>query len=477
MLNKLRNKKAFTLIELIVVMAIIGILVLLAIPKFMGHTKEAKFTKLVSNSKQLENASERYYMNNQDWPRLSDTPYTAGQITAYAQKIYDTTGKEATLDLSGEYYDIDYSKLSQYIQVPDSKMDYIIQNPVGNVYALENLTKEAEIRTQGSPFVTATFTNAGKTGRDGPSQIALDTAYLNTSLQDKVVSENGIQVYTVPKSGKFKIEVYGSSGGLGSSGAVLSGVVNLTAQTKLRILVGQAGEGTRYNTVSGGGGTFVVKEDNTSLITTKEGIKITPLIIAGGGGGLNTTTSPYSNGQTTTTGGAGYDTLGNVLGLPGGTNGSQGTYSYLTENGFRILATGGAGLLENSYLPNDMLGMSFINGGLGGTFSSEYAGIGGFGGGGAGIYSTMGYPSTRYFGTAGGGGGYSGGGTTYSVSYNQYSRTVSGGGGGSFIASNFSSVSTSDGKYNNSTRFNSTAISNLNLYNGGNGKVIISFVD
>jgi len=140
------KNKAFTLIELIVVMAVIGVLVLLAMPKFMGNTKEAKFTKLISNSKQLENASERYYMDKQDWPRLTDEPYSSADITAFAKKIYDTTGKEATLDISGNYYDIDYSKLSQYINITDDKTNYIIQNPIGNVYALEGLTTTAETR-------------------------------------------------------------------------------------------------------------------------------------------------------------------------------------------------------------------------------------------------------------------------------------------------------------------------------------------
>ena len=60
---KIKNK-GFTLIELIVIMAVIGILVLLAMPKFMGHTKKAQYTKLIANAKNLETASERYYMDS-----------------------------------------------------------------------------------------------------------------------------------------------------------------------------------------------------------------------------------------------------------------------------------------------------------------------------------------------------------------------------------------------------------------------------
>jgi len=145
MINK-KHSKAFTIIELIVVMAVIGILVLLAVPKFVGHTKQAKFTKLVATTKQLENASERYYMDSQVWPRVSDEPYTDEQIKIFAEKVYDATGKIVVLDPEGKYYDINYEKLSQYVSLPDNKAYYIIQNPVGNVYALEGLSKEAETR-------------------------------------------------------------------------------------------------------------------------------------------------------------------------------------------------------------------------------------------------------------------------------------------------------------------------------------------
>ena len=130
-MKKSNNKKGFTIIELIVVMAIIGVLVLLAVPKFGDHIKEAKFTKFISNSKQLENASERYYMDNDSkWPKTG-VAYTDEQVTAFAQKIYDATGKTVTLE-DGNYYNIDYDALKTYVNIPkNDEVDYIIQNPVG----------------------------------------------------------------------------------------------------------------------------------------------------------------------------------------------------------------------------------------------------------------------------------------------------------------------------------------------------------
>lgn len=53
-MHKIKNNRAFTLIELIVVMAIIGILVLLATPKFLNYINEAKYTNITSDIKVLE---------------------------------------------------------------------------------------------------------------------------------------------------------------------------------------------------------------------------------------------------------------------------------------------------------------------------------------------------------------------------------------------------------------------------------------
>jgi len=200
MKNLFKNKKAFTLIELILVMVMIGILVLLAMPKFMGHTKEAKFTKFISNTKQIENASERYYIDNQDWPRLSDTPYTAEQITSFSQKIYDATGKETTLDELGNYYDIDYTKLSQYVKVPDDKLNYVIQNPVGNIYGLETITPSAMIRLETGSVLLDKSTLSLNLGEIGT---LIATIMPTTAVNKNVVwtsSNSGIA--TVDNTGK-----------------------------------------------------------------------------------------------------------------------------------------------------------------------------------------------------------------------------------------------------------------------------------
>jgi len=67
-LKNKKNKKGFTLIELIVVMAVIGILVLLAAPKFLGYTKDANVTAMQADAKILSNASLMYNIDNEKFP-------------------------------------------------------------------------------------------------------------------------------------------------------------------------------------------------------------------------------------------------------------------------------------------------------------------------------------------------------------------------------------------------------------------------
>ena len=131
---------------------------------------------------------------------------------------------------------------------------------------------------------TVTFTNAASTGRSGPTQNEVNTAYDGTTLDDDVtINTEGIQEWTVPADGVYTIEVWGAQAGntssnSGGKGARMKGDFTLTQGTVLKILVGQQGTLTSNSYCSGGGGgSFVVKSDNTKLV------------IAGGGGGVGNT--------------------------------------------------------------------------------------------------------------------------------------------------------------------------------------------
>jgi len=259
---------------------------------------------------------------------------------------------------------------------------------------------------------TFVFTTLGARGETGPTNTS---GYLGTPLEGKVTLDNGIQIWTVPVTGIYVIEVSGASGAssknssndpvfwkLGGLGAKISGTFKLYQGTQLKILVGQEGhrgEEFQFDAPGGGGGgSFVALLNNT------------PLIIAGGGGGAGTAYGQYEDGD------PGQATENGTR--CGGTGGSGGQVcdadTGKITDGFP--AGGGAGLKGDGD-KGAALGQtpsSFINGGTGGTCPVSQGGFGGgafafSNGGGGGGYSGGGVVGTSWSGIAGGGGSYNNG--------------------------------------------------------------------
>jgi len=66
-----KNKKGFTLVELVVVIAILGILAGIAIPRFMDATASARGSKIVADMRTIESAESMNYAKNGNYVDLA----------------------------------------------------------------------------------------------------------------------------------------------------------------------------------------------------------------------------------------------------------------------------------------------------------------------------------------------------------------------------------------------------------------------
>ena len=106
-LNKMKDQKGFTLIELMIVIAIIGILAAIAIPQFSAYRKRSYNSSANADLRNAATAQEAYYVDEETYTNsISNLTgsyglYTsknvrfysvAGDVSSYTMRAYQTSG-------------------------------------------------------------------------------------------------------------------------------------------------------------------------------------------------------------------------------------------------------------------------------------------------------------------------------------------------------------------------------------------------
>lgn len=116
-LTKMKNQQGFTLIELMIVIAIIGILAAIAIPQFSAYRQRAYNSSANSDLKNAATAQEAYYVDEETYTssigRLIGTyglqtsekvvfTNVSGNTETYHMEAYHTSGDQTyTIDGPG----------------------------------------------------------------------------------------------------------------------------------------------------------------------------------------------------------------------------------------------------------------------------------------------------------------------------------------------------------------------------------------
>jgi prepilin-type N-terminal cleavage/methylation domain-containing protein len=84
-MNRIRKTRAFTLVEIMIVVLIIGILMAIAVPQFVNARTQSQLSTCLANLKEIESAKEQWAMETKQ--AATATPTQANLVTTYLKSF------------------------------------------------------------------------------------------------------------------------------------------------------------------------------------------------------------------------------------------------------------------------------------------------------------------------------------------------------------------------------------------------------
>ncbi|HEZ6841507.1 TPA: pilin [Neisseria meningitidis] len=127
-------QKGFTLIELMIVIAIVGILAAVALPAYQDYTARAQVSEAILLAEGQKSAVTEYYLNHGKWPGGNSDAGVASSSTIkgkYVEKVEVAKGViTATMLSTGVNKEIQGKKLSLWAKRQNGSVKWFCGQPV-----------------------------------------------------------------------------------------------------------------------------------------------------------------------------------------------------------------------------------------------------------------------------------------------------------------------------------------------------------
>ncbi|HHS0629349.1 TPA: pilin [Neisseria meningitidis] len=127
-------QKGFTLIELMIVIAIVGILAAVALPAYQDYTARAQVSEAILLAEGQKSAVTEYYLNHGEWPANNSSAGVASSSTIkgkYVEKVEVAKGViTATMLSTGVNNEIKGKKLSLWAKRQNGSVKWFCGQPV-----------------------------------------------------------------------------------------------------------------------------------------------------------------------------------------------------------------------------------------------------------------------------------------------------------------------------------------------------------
>ncbi|EMS5174198.1 pilin, partial [Neisseria gonorrhoeae] len=127
-------QKGFTLIELMIVIAIVGILAAVALPAYQDYTARAQVSEAILLAEGQKSAVTEYYLNHGEWPKDNGSAGVASASTIkgkYVESVTVTNGVvTAKMKSDGVNKEIKGKRLSLWAKRENGSVKWFCGQPV-----------------------------------------------------------------------------------------------------------------------------------------------------------------------------------------------------------------------------------------------------------------------------------------------------------------------------------------------------------